>query len=90
MTHAATRTPAQPSSSRGPVGRPRVNLDGAQILALRNRDQLSWREMAKQLRVGATTIRRAYEAAKRSTEAAGLDLKSGGGPLEESINQESV
>ena len=83
-------TPSQPSLVRRPIGRPRVNLDGAQVVAIRDGNHLSWRAMAKQLSVGATTIRRAYEAAKRSTDATGLDLEPGGGAAKGSIKQESI
>jgi hypothetical protein len=43
--------------------------------------------MAKLLRVGTTTVRRAYEAAKRLTDTAGLDLEGDGGSAKGSIKQ---
>jgi len=46
--------------------------------------------MAKQLRVGETTIRRAYEAAKPSSDTAGPDPKSDGGCVKGSIKQEFI
>jgi hypothetical protein len=67
----------QKTGMRRPTGRPRVYLDGARIVALRDGAQLSWRAIAKQLRAGATTVRRAYRDATRSGRAAGQDPESG-------------
>jgi hypothetical protein len=60
----------QTDEMRRPAGRPRIYLDGARIVALRDGAHLSWRIIAKQVRAGATTVRRAYHEAKRSSEVA--------------------
>jgi len=60
------RADKQKAAMRRPAGRPRLNPDSARVVALRDGAPLSWRE--KQLRPGATTVRRAYQDAKRLGE----------------------
>ena len=72
------------------AGRPRVNLDGAQVVALRDKDGLSWSVIAKQLGVGATTVRRAYQYAKSVDGSALPDQKRCDNSTEESIDTEFV
>jgi DNA invertase Pin-like site-specific DNA recombinase len=57
------RARARGTRSGQPIGRPRVILNRDRILELR-RQGLSWREIAAKLRAGATTVRRAWKAAK--------------------------
>jgi len=76
--------------TRRPAGRPRRYLDDARIVALRDGAQLSWRAIAKQLRAGATTVRRAYRNATRSGGAAGKNPESGCTTTEGSTEEESA
>jgi DNA invertase Pin-like site-specific DNA recombinase len=46
-----------------PIGRPRVIVNRDRVVELRKQG-LSWREIAAKLRAGATTVRRAWKAAK--------------------------
>jgi DNA invertase Pin-like site-specific DNA recombinase len=80
----------QKAGLRRPAGRPRIYLDGARIVALRDGAQLSWRAIAKQLRAGATTVRRAYRDATRSGSAAGQNPESGRSTAEGSTEEESA
>jgi len=80
----------QKAGSRRPAGRPRLYLDGTRIVALRDGAQLSWRAIAKQLRAGATTVRRAYRNATRSGGAAGQNPESGCSTTEGSTEEESA
>jgi len=57
------RARANGTRSGQPIGRPTVIVDRDQALKLRQQG-LSWRQIACKLRVGATTVRRACEAAK--------------------------
>jgi DNA invertase Pin-like site-specific DNA recombinase len=50
------------------VGRPRVAVPTDLVAELR-RDGLSWRQIARSLSLGVGTIRRAHQAAERSTDA---------------------
>ena len=77
-------------SEMRPAGRPSVNLDGAHVVALRDGAQLSWRAIAKQLRAGATTVRRAYRDANRSGSAPGQNRESGCCTAEGSAEEESA
>jgi DNA invertase Pin-like site-specific DNA recombinase len=43
------------------VGRPRVRVTQEQVRALRN-DGTSWRQIAKALKIGATTVRRLFSS----------------------------
>ena len=76
--------------NRAAAGRPRVNLDGPQVVALRDQDGLSWNVIAKQLGVGATTVRRAYQYAKSVAESALQDQQRRNNSTEESIDTEPV
>ena len=80
----------QKTGLQRPPGRPRVSLDGARIMALRDGAQLSWRAIAKQLRAGATTVRRAYRDATRSGGAAGQNPENGYTTTEGSTEEESA
>jgi putative DNA-invertase from lambdoid prophage Rac len=44
------------------IGRPKRVFDRAQVIAMRDRDGLSWPAIARRLRVGVGTVRRAYTA----------------------------
>ena len=79
-----------PNLIQQPAGRPRLYLDFARVVALRDGDQLSWRVIAKQLRAGATTVRRAYRDATRSGGAAGQNPESGCSTAEGSTEEESA
>lgn len=81
---------SQKAEMRRPAGRPRLNLDGAHVVALRDGAQLSWRAIAKQLRAGATTVRRVYRDADRSGGAAGQNPESGCSTAEGSTEEESA
>ena len=67
---APARTASNSHLIGRPVGRPRVKLDSEQLVALREGGRLSWRAIAKQLGVGVTTVRRAYQETKRLGAAA--------------------
>ena len=86
----SAQNPSPSSLVRRPRGRPPVNLDGAQVVALRDEDGLSWNVIAKLLGVGATTVRRAYQYAKRVAESALPDQKRCNNSTEESIDTESA
>ena len=86
----SAQNPSPSSLIRPPRGRPRVNLDGAQVVALRDKDGLSWSVIAKQLGVGATTVRRAYQYAKSVDGSALPDQKRCDNSTEESIDTEFV
>jgi DNA invertase Pin-like site-specific DNA recombinase len=80
----------QKAEMRRPAGRPRLNLDGARVVALRDGAQLSWRAIAKQLRAGATTVRRAYRDAERSGGAAERNPETSCSTAERSTEEESA
>ena len=80
----------QKTGLRRPAGRPRLYLDGARIVALRDGAQLSWRAIAIQLKSGATTVRRAYRDATRSGGAAGQNPESGCSNAQGSTEEESA
>jgi len=80
----------QKAEMRRPAGRPRLNLDGARVVALRDGAQLSWRAIAKQLRVGVTTVRRAYQDAKRLGAVAAPSPMSRCSPAERLTQEESA
>ena len=80
----------QKDEMRRQAGRPRLNLDHARIVDLRDGAQLSWRIIAKQLRAGATTVRRAYHHAKRLGEVAVPSLDGNRRTTEGSTQEESV
>ncbi len=42
------------------IGRPRAVFDRARVIAMRDREGMSWREIAAELGVGVGTVRRAY------------------------------
>lgn len=44
-------------------GRPRVLIKPEEVSRLRDQERLSWRQIAKRLRRGVGTVRRAYSAA---------------------------
>ena len=44
------------------IGRPRRIFDRQQVVTLRDREKLSWPEIARNLGVGVGTVRRAYAA----------------------------
>jgi DNA invertase Pin-like site-specific DNA recombinase len=44
------------------IGRPKRVFDRAQVIAMRDQDRLSWPAIARRLRVGVGTVRRAYTA----------------------------
>jgi hypothetical protein len=92
MTRSAidARVDNQNAEMRRPAGRPRLNLDGAHVVALRDGAQLSWRAIAKQLRAGATTVRRAYRDAERSGGAAERNPETGCSTAERSTEEESA
>ena len=71
-----------------PIGRPRVKLDGTDVVALRDKNGLSWSVIAKQLGVGATTVRRAYHYAKGCGSA--LPDPDRIDPMKETIDGESA
>jgi transposase len=79
-----------PSSLPKAVGRPSVNLNRARVVALRDGEKLSWRAIAKRLRVGVTTVRRAYQNAKPSGDWALPNKESGGSSAEGSTDKESL
>ena len=81
---------SQKAEMRQPAGRPRRNLEGAHVVALRNGAQLSWRAIAKRLGAGATTVRHAYQEAKRLADTAGQNPESGCSTAEGSTGEESV
>jgi DNA invertase Pin-like site-specific DNA recombinase len=54
-----------------PVGRPKAVFDRDEVVRLRNSGGLSWREIARKLRVGGATVRRAYK--EWQTAQAALD-----------------
>jgi DNA invertase Pin-like site-specific DNA recombinase len=80
----------QNSEIRRPPGRPRLYLDHARIVDLRDGAQLSWRIIAKQLRAGATTVRRAYRDAKRLGDVAAPNSDGDCSTTEGSTQEESV
>jgi hypothetical protein len=80
----------QTAEMRRPAGRPRVNLDGARVVALRDGAQLPWRAIAKQVRAGATTVRRAYQTAKRLAGVTGPNPVSSCSPAEGLPQEESA
>lgn len=80
----------QNDEMRRPGGRPRLYLDHARIVGLRDGAHLSWRIIAKQLRAGATTVRRAYHAAKRLGEVAAPNSDGHCSTTEGSTYEESV
>jgi DNA invertase Pin-like site-specific DNA recombinase len=43
------------------IGRPRVRVTQEQVRALRN-EGISWRQIAKALKIGATTVRRLFSS----------------------------
>jgi DNA invertase Pin-like site-specific DNA recombinase len=49
------------TKSGQPVGRPKAVFDRDEVISLRNDEGLSWREIARKLRVGGATVRRAYK-----------------------------
>ena len=67
---------AQGTKSGRPIGRPQVVFRRDQAIELR-RSGLSWRETARKLGVGATTVRRACETKPES----GLQEKGNQGGL---------
>ena len=73
-----------------PAGRPRLNLDGAQVVELRDGARLSWRTIAKQLSAGATTVRRAYHDAKRLGDTVGQNPERGCSTAEDSTEKETA
>lgn len=81
---------SQKAEIRRPSGRPRLNLDCAHVVALRDGAGLSWRAIAKQLRAGATTVRRAYRDAKRSGGAAGQNPERSCTATDGSTEEESA
>ena len=80
----------QKDEIRRTAGRPRLYLDDVRIVDLRDGAQLSWRIIAKQLRAGATTVRRAYHAAKRLGEVAVPNPDGSCSNTEGSTQEESV
>jgi hypothetical protein len=81
---------SQKAEIRRPAGRPRLYLDHARIVDLRDGAQLSWRIIAKQLRAGATTVRRAYRDAKRLGDVAAPNSDGDCSTTEGSTQEESV
>jgi DNA invertase Pin-like site-specific DNA recombinase len=57
------------------VGRPKAVFNRDEVVKLRQ-DGLSWREIARKLRVGAATVRRAYKEWKASQAALNGDSDS--------------
>ena len=93
MLRAAIRTRVSAGTScsmRRQAGRPKVNLDSSQVVMLREEAGLSWRALAKQLRAGATTVRRAYQNAKRLSDSVESNPEGSSGPRKGSIEQESA
>jgi putative DNA-invertase from lambdoid prophage Rac len=53
---------AHARASGRPIGRPKRVFDRAQVIAMRDQERLSWPAIARRLRVGVGTVRRAYAA----------------------------
>jgi DNA invertase Pin-like site-specific DNA recombinase len=53
-----------------PVGRPRVVIDGDRVLELRDTERCSWPQIAREMRAGTGTVRRAYKRAQELRGAA--------------------
>ena len=49
------------------VGRPKLVFDRAEVVRLRDQEQLSWSQIASKLGVGATTVRRVYHSLNGSS-----------------------
>ncbi len=63
------------TKSGKPVGRPVAVFDRAEVVKLRQ-EGLSWREIARKVRAGAATVRRAYKEWKTSQAALNGDSDS--------------
>ena len=51
------------------VGRPKVIFDREAVVQLRDKEGLSWSQLAKRIGVSVGTVRRTYQAAKVMPEA---------------------
>jgi DNA invertase Pin-like site-specific DNA recombinase len=58
------------------VGRPKAVFDRDEVVRLRNEEGLSWREIARKLRVGGATVRRAHKEWQAAQAALNGDADS--------------